>query len=114
MLTLVRARASQGKHTIPKKVERHGKQKRQPKGDQQNLRKGAHLDIKAKIGKKQTEERAQKELTKRIAARIESTMAARASTDGGGLHMLKAEGAEFKELRAGASVVAQRLAKSKR
>ena len=33
------------------------------------------------------------ELTKRIAQRIEQTMAARASTDGGGLNMLTTEGA---------------------
>ena len=104
---------SQGKHTNSKKPE-CSKPKRAPQGDQQKLRKGAHLVIGSKIAKKQTEQRAQEALTKKIAARIEATMASRASGDGGGLRVLKDEGGEggsaTKLLRTNTSV----LAKSKR
>ena len=48
--------------------------------------------FKAKIAKKQDEMRASNELTKKIVGRIEATMAARASTDGAGLSMLKPDG----------------------
>ena len=61
-----------------------------------------------KIAKKQAEDRAQKELTKRITARIEQTMAGRANTDSGGLTMVKAEGASLKELAPGSAVKPKR------
>ena len=99
---------AQGKHTTKKKPER-AKPKRAPQGDQQKLRKGAHLVIAPKIAKKQAEERSQRELTKKIAARIEQTMAARANTDGGGLRVLKADEGDssVKPLRPNASVLAK-------
>ena len=97
---------TQGKFGL-KKPER-SKPKRAPKGDQQKLRKGAHLVFQPKIAKKQAEERSQRELTKKIQARIEQTMASRASGDGG-LRVVKADegGAGAKPLRPGASVLAK-------
>ena len=102
-LLLVR---TQGKFGL-KKPER-SKPKRAPKGDQQKLRKGAHLVLEPKIAKKQAEERSQRELTKKIQARIEQTMASRAGADGG-LRVVKADvdGASAKPLRPGASVLAK-------
>ena len=49
------------------------------------------MQFKAKIPKKQAEERANSALTKKITQRIEQTMAARTGTDGGGLAMVKVE-----------------------
>jgi len=80
----------QGKISGLKKGGERSKPKRAAHGDQQKLRKGNFV-FNTKVGKKQADDRAQKELTKKITARIESTMAARASTDGGGLQVLKAE-----------------------
>ena len=80
----------QGKISGLKKGGERSKPKRAAHGDQQKLRKGNFV-FNTKVGKKQADDRAQKELTKKITARIESTMAARASTDGGGLKVLKAE-----------------------
>ena len=64
----------------------------------QKLQKGNRV-IKS-IGKKSEADRARNELTKRITARIEQTMAARASTDGGGLNIVNPEEGEGKMLRA--------------
>ena len=98
---------AQGKSAQLKKPER-AKPKRQAHGDQQKLRKGAHLVLKPKIAKAQAEERAQSALTKKIAARIEETMAARAGHDGGGLRVLKVdESGSVKPLRPGAAAVAK-------
>ena len=68
------------------------------------------------IGKGRDTQNAQFELTKKITARIEQTMAARASSDGGGLQMVKDQGTEGvhfgkKALKPSASVLAKRLGK---
>ena len=100
----------QGKISGLKKGGERSKPKRAAHGDQQKLRKGNFV-FSTKVGKKQADDRAQKELTKKITARIEQTMAARASTDGGGLRVLKGdEGQSGKPLRPGAAA----LQKSKR
>ena len=67
----------QGKISGLKKGGERSKPKRAAHGDQQKLRKGNFV-FNTKVGKKQADDRAQKELTKKITARIESTMAARA------------------------------------
>jgi len=90
----------QGKLSLTK--PERSKPKHVPRGDQQKLRKGDRV-FKAKIAKKQDEMRASNELTKKIVGRIEATMAARASTDGAGLSMLKPDessGAKLSTLRA--------------
>jgi hypothetical protein len=98
--------STQGKLTL-KKPER-GKAKRPAQGDQQNLRRGAKLVLAPKIAKKVAEDRATKELTKKITARIEATMASRASTDGGGLLIVKEDAdSGTKHLRPNASVLAK-------
>ena len=87
-----------------KKPERP-KQKRAPRGDQQKLSKG-NFDLKPKIGKAAHTHAANVALTKKITARIEQTMAARAATDGGGLSVLKSDGPE-KMLKPNASVLSK-------
>ena len=86
------------------------------RGDQQKLRKGKFI-IKAGIGKKADACRAQDELTKKITARIEQTMAARASQDGGGLSMIQVDGdtsTDFgKKLKPSASILAKKLGKKR-
>ena len=73
--------------------------------------------IKPHIGKLAAADRAQNELTKKITARIEATMAARAASDGGGLAMLKADdnaATHFgKPLKPSASVLAKKLGKKR-
>lgn len=67
------------------------------------------------IGKGKDVQNAQMELTKKITQRIEQTMAARASSDGGGLHMVKRDdeqGVHFgKQLKPSASILAKKLGK---
>ena len=88
-------------HTQGKQVLKKPERKAKPvRGDQQKLRKG-NLVIKPKIEKKSSDYRANAELTKKITARIEQTMAARAATDGAGLHVVSSEDTgKYKPLRA--------------
>jgi len=98
---------AQGEKFKLKKPER-AKAKRQAQGDQQKLKRG-NWQLAPKIAKKQVEDRAHKELTKKITARIEQTMAARASTDSGGLAVVKVdESGTTKLLRTGSAVLASK------
>lgn len=68
------------------------------------------------IGKGKDVQNAQLELTKKITARIEHTMAARAGSDGGGLKMVKRDddqGVHFgkQPTKPSASILAKRLGK---
>ena len=68
------------------------------------------------IGKGKDVQNAQLELTKKITARIEQTMAARASSDGSGLHMVKRDeeqGVHFgkQPIKPSASMLAKKLGK---
>merc|ERR1719198_1675800 len=81
----------QGKSTIKKTAQAERPKKAKPvRGDQQKLRKGNFV-IKPTIGKKAEAHQANLALTKKITARIEQTMAARASSDGGGLHIVSSD-----------------------
>ena len=110
----------QGKLKLKKSsgLKAQGLKKAKPvRGDQQKLRKGNFV-FKAGISKNASQLTAQNELTKKITARIEQTMAARASQDGGGLSMVQADdaGTEFgngKRLKPSASILAKKLGKKR-
>jgi len=71
-----------------KKLKKRDKKAKPKRGDQQKLRKGNFV-IKPTIARKAQAEKASLALTKQITKRIEETMAGRASTDGGGLLIVK-------------------------
>ena len=109
----------QGKLKLKKSsgLKAQGLKKAKPvRGDQQKLRKGNFV-FKAGISKNASQLTAQNELTKKITARIEQTMAARASQDGGGLSMIQVDGdtsTDFgKKLKPSASILAKKLGKKR-
>ncbi|KAL1520737.1 hypothetical protein AB1Y20_022305 [Prymnesium parvum] len=76
------------------KLKKAEKKPKPVRGDQQKLHRGRNLQIKPSINKQTTAYAAQQAITKKIVKKIEQTMAARASTDGAGLSVVKADGGE--------------------